>query len=64
MKKTYIKPETVVVALNICDNVMINISGGGGDNIASGGGGTKDITGPVEVDAREIIQSRDVWEEW
>lgn len=63
MKKTYIKPETVVVALNICDNVMINISGDG-DNIATDGGGTKDITGPVEVDAREIIQSRDAWEEW
>ena len=64
MKKTYIKPETVVVALNICDNVMINISGGGGDNIASGGGGTSEITGPVEVDAREVIRSRDAWEEW
>lgn len=63
MKKTYIKPETVVVALNICDNVMINISGDG-DNIATGGGGTKDITGPVEVDAREVIKSQDAWEEW
>lgn len=63
MKKTYIKPETVVVALNICDNVMINISGDG-NNIAPGGGGTKDITGPVEVDAREVIKSPDAWEEW
>ena len=64
MKKIYIKPETTVVALNVRDNVMINVSGGGGDNIASGGGGTKDITGPVEVDAREVIKTRDAWEEW
>ena len=64
MKKIYIKPETTVVALNVRDNVMINVSGGGGDNIAPGGGGTQDITGPVEVDAREVIRSRGAREEW
>ena len=65
MKKTYIKPKTVVVTLNVRDNVMINISGGSGDNIASGGGGTSDIVGDFEVDAREVIDVPNAWdEEW
>lgn len=61
MKRTYIKPDITVVALNVRDNVLISASGDG-DNIVSGGGSTSggSIT---ESDAREIIRSRDAWEE-
>lgn len=69
MKKIYIKPENIVVALKVRDNVMISGSDGKGSSIFGDGGGTSDITptepgGDVFTDAREVIQSRDAWEEW
>jgi len=67
MKKTYLKPETIVVSLNVRDNVMISGSGGGKSLLGSGGN-TEDLPtepgGDVYVDAREVIQTPDVWGEW
>jgi hypothetical protein len=68
MKKTYLKPETIVVSLNVRDNVMIIASGGGEKLLGNGAGGTLNLPtepgGDVFVDAREVIQSPDAWEEW
>lgn len=66
MKKTYIKPETTVVALNVRDNVLqagsINeVSGLSG---FGGNGGSSSAGGVSEAEGREVIQSRDAWEEW
>jgi hypothetical protein len=66
MKKTYIKPETTVVALNVRDNVLqagsINeVSGLGG---FEGKGGNSSTGGVTEAEGREIIRSQDPWEEW
>lgn len=67
MKKTYIKPEMTVVALNVRDNVMINGSGGG-NQILGSGTGTQDLSpdlgDDVYTDAREVIDIPDAWEEW
>jgi len=62
MKKTYIKPETTVVALNVRDNVLVSISGDG-DNLL-GSGGDSQSASITESDAREVIQTPDVWGEW
>ena len=57
MKKTYIKPDTTVVALNVRDNVLQNTS-------------IFDTTNPESMDdddsfgAREVIDAPDAWEEW
>lgn len=64
MKKTYIIPETVVVALNVCDNVMqvgsptpqtstedATDAGGPGGDLGDGYG-------------REVINTPSAWEEW
>lgn len=70
MKKTYIKPETIVVSLNVRDNVMIIASGGGEKLLGNGAGGTQSLptepgSSDVFVDAREVIVTDDVWEnEW
>lgn len=70
MKKTYIKPEIIVVSLKVRDNVMINGSAGGDQILGDGGeGGTSDLTPPepggdIYTDAREVIRSRGAWEEW
>lgn len=62
MKKTYIKPETTVVALKVRDNMLISASGGG-DNLL-GNGGSTESSSIVNADSREVIRSRDAWEEW
>ncbi|MBR3374103.1 MAG: hypothetical protein IKG75_08900 [Bacteroidaceae bacterium] len=62
MKKTYIKPENTVVALNVCDNVLVSISGDGNNLI--GAGGDSQSASITESDAREIIKTPDAWEEW
>ena len=57
MKKTYIEPKTTVVALNVRNNLLVEsnvtVSETPYDPSTSG-----------EIQSREIIQSRDVWEEW
>lgn len=64
MKKTYIKPENVIVELRSRESVL-TISGGVGLEGTSSGGGTGGNVNPSEGgDAREIISSRDAWEEW
>ena len=66
MKKTYIKPETTVVALNVRDNVLqagsINeVSGLSG---FGGNGGSSSAGGVSEAEGREVIQAPDAWDEW
>lgn len=64
MKKTYIKPETTVVALNVRDNVM-NITSpvpGQGQGDAQSGGGPGGESG--DGYSREVIQPHGAWEEW
>lgn len=63
MKKIYIKPENLVVAINVRDNIMLSGSTEGSPEVVSGG----DYTEPdpeITVGAREVIRSRDAWEEW
>lgn len=65
MKKMYIQPETIVVALNVRDNVLQVGSikeTTGADGLGNGGGTAEQ--GEIEVDAREVIRSRGAWEEW
>lgn len=64
MKKTYIKPETLVVNLNSFESIM-RVSGGDSLTGTSWGGGTSEHVTPSEGgDAREVIKTRDAWEEW
>jgi len=68
MKKTYIKPENFVVAINVRDNIMLGGSTGGNQEVLGGG----DYTGsePLTPAAREVIiqdniQTPDPWDdEW
>lgn len=63
MKKTYIKPETIVVALNVKENLME-------PSLNSGDAKTyNEETRPVQMNrgdglGREVIRSRGAWEEW
>ena len=59
MKKTYIKPENTVV----CINVETIIATSPGDQMFST---NKAIVneGVVEIEAREVVQTPDAWEEW
>ncbi len=65
MKKIYVKPENTVVSINletlIAQSPVSGISGV--DGLGGNGGGTSGST-ITDADAREIIQSRDAWEEW
>ena len=64
MKKSYIKPETLVVNLNSFESIM-QVSGGDSLTGTSWGGGTNGKVTPSEGgDAREVIRSRGAWEEW
>lgn len=62
MKKTYIKPENLVVAINVRDNIMLGGSTNGNQEVVNGG----DYTGsePLTPGARETIKAPDAWEEW
>lgn len=63
MKKAYIKPENLVVAINVRDNIMLGGSTDGNQEVVNGG----DYTEPdpeITVGAREVIRSRGAWEEW
>jgi len=57
MKKTYIKPETTVVALNVCNNLLVE------SNVTLSETPYNPSTSG-EIQSREVIQSRDAWEEW
>lgn len=64
MKKTYIKPEITIVVLGIEKIICNSIPERGDSPIDPGdGNGTPDIGGGDNL-AREIIQSRDAWEDW
>jgi len=64
MKKTYIKPETLVVNLKSFESIM-QVSGGDSLTGTSWGGNSDSPGGPTESDAREVIQSPDAWDnEW
>ena len=59
MKKTYLKPETTVVAVNVRDNMLQDTS-----NVRLNGV----YNGSAKIEAREVIQENidapDAWEEW
>ena len=64
MKKTYIKPNTTVVALNVRDNVLQ-----AGSPVPGTGTGDAQNTGGPGGDygdgfGREVIPSPDPWSEW
>ena len=60
MKKTYLKPETTVVALNVRENVLQAST----REVKLGGA----YDGSATIEAREVIQENidapDAWEEW
>ena len=60
MKKTYIEPKITVVELNL--EIMIAGSADQQQNFSD----TPAVinAGNVDMDAREVIKSQDVWEEW
>ena len=63
MKKTYIKPETLVVAVNVKANLMDNSIPTTADSANPTDSGAGDITGNIL--AREVIQTPDPWDnEW
>ena len=64
MKKTYIEPKNTVVKLSL--ETMI---AGSADSSQIYGTGYADVTGDpgdkqVDMEAREVIDIPDVWEEW
>ena len=63
MKKTYIKPETLVVAVNVKANLMDNSIPTTLSSANSTDNGVDDITGNTL--AREVIQAPNAWDnEW
>jgi hypothetical protein len=56
MKKTYIKPETTVVALKVKEQLL---SGSEQVNLSN-----TDYDGSAKIEAREVIKTQDAWEEW
>lgn len=54
MKKIYIEPKCKLLALSEEESLMT------GSEISGGGQGTPGDTG----ESREVINSRDAWEEW
>ena len=57
MKKTYLKPETTVVALNVCNNLLVE------SNVTLSETPYNPSTSG-EIQGREVIKSQDAWEEW
>lgn len=57
MKKTYIKPKSTVVAINVKENLMTP------SRLEQGEGGNGDEGEAREV-VRQDIRSRGAWEEW
>jgi hypothetical protein len=64
MKKTYIKPETTVVALNVRDNVLQAGSVVEVQGITGFKKGDEYTSGSYDSGAREVIEAPDAWEEW
>ena len=65
MKKTYIKPETIVVALNVRDNVLQALSAPTNVSISNPTTpGTPTVHEIDDLGGREVIRSRGAWEEW
>lgn len=62
MKKTYIKPEILVVNLNSFESIM-QVSGSE-SLMGTSYGGYSNESSVEESDAREVIDIPDVWEEW
>jgi hypothetical protein len=62
MKKTYIEPKNTVVKLNL--ETMIAGSADPTQVFNNEKEAIIDLGGNAEMDAREIIKTPDVWEEW
>jgi len=60
MKKTYIKPENTVVCINV--ETMIATSPGTDQMFSANKAVVNE--GVVEIEAREVVQTPDAWEEW
>ncbi len=62
MKKTYIKPETTVVALNVRDNVL---QAGSPQDYQIDPSSAPSVDTEADLGGREvIINSPNAWEEW
>ena len=60
MKKTYLKPENTVVALNVRSNIL-----GGSEILSNQANSTNGTELPGQTLSREVIQTPDPWEdEW
>ena len=57
MKKTYIEPETIVVALNVRDCVLLNESQFDPKD-------SMQMEADDSFGAREVVRSHGAWEEW
>lgn len=64
MKKTYIEPKNIVVALKVRDNVMQTGSINGTQGLQGFQKGEEITTGTYDSDARETVSAPDAWEEW
>lgn len=62
MKKTYIEPETTVVAINVKSNLMDPSAVVNRDTSAVNDTGVGDVSGTTL--SRETVSSPDAWEEW
>lgn len=63
MKKLYIKPDLQVVKVEACKMIADSLHREGNSYYAQGeGNGTPDIS--EDNLGREVIRSRDAWEEW
>jgi len=58
MKKTYIKPENTVIAINVRENLMDASQGSLSTNEEDR------ITLSNDFGGREVIEAPDAWEEW
>ena len=57
MKKTYIEPETIVVALNVRDCVLLNESQFDPED-------SEQMEAGDSFNSRKVIRSRNAWESW
>jgi hypothetical protein len=62
MKKTYIKPESIVVAINMKAHLMINSIPQSETPADPNDSGVGDIGGSTL--SREVLNIPDPWEEW
>jgi hypothetical protein len=62
MKKTYIKPESMVVAINVKANLMENSIPMTLNSASPLESGVDDVDNIIL--SREVIETPDAWEEW